>query len=111
MIATDEKRATDRKIMRAPATIVMEDVVPLPAKTLDISLKGMAICFRHKLAVGHMGDISFDVYADGHARTVTCHARVTYCIFSGDSFKVGLQFLAVSPEAARAIGKYMQMHL
>ena len=67
---------------------------------LDFSqlIEGIVDAVDHKLAVGHTGQVTFGLFLDGKGQLVNCRAKVTYCIFSGDQFKIGYQF--INPDAA-----------
>ncbi|HJV03517.1 MAG TPA: PilZ domain-containing protein [Burkholderiaceae bacterium] len=103
-----EQRSSARKIMRAKAVVVMDGMPPQPARTLDIGASGMSLTFEHKLAVGHLGSVSFELFLDGKAQIITCRSKVSYCIFSGDHFKIGYQFVNLDPGALNAITKFLR---
>lgn len=94
--------------MRAKAMVVMDGAPPMLGRTIDISASGMSITFDHKLEAGHMGNVSFELFLDGKARVTTCRSKVVYCIFSGDSFKIGYTFVDLDPSAAAAISKFLR---
>lgn len=94
--------------MRAKAVVAMDGMPPLPARTLDIGASGMSLTFEHKLEVGHLGKVSFELFLDGKAHIVTCRSKVSYCIFSGDHFKIGYQFVNLDPAALNAITRFLR---
>ena len=93
-----EQRAGARKIVRAKAVVVMDGMQPQQGRTIDLCATGLSMTFDHKLAVGHAGQVTFELFLDGKGQLVNCRAKVTYCIFSGDQFKIGYQF--INPDAA-----------
>jgi hypothetical protein len=103
-----EQRSAARKIMRAKAVIVMDGAPPMQGRTLDIGSSGMSITFDHKLEVGHLGNISFELFLDGKAQVMTCRSKVSYCIFSGDSFKIGYLFVNLDAATTAAISKFLR---
>ncbi|MBA5605097.1 PilZ domain-containing protein [Duganella sp. FT3S] len=103
-----EQRSSARKIMRAKAVVAMDGMPPQPARTLDIGASGMSLTFEHKLAVGQLGSVSFELFLDGKAQIITCRSKVSYCIFSGDHFKIGYQFVNLDPTALNAISKFLR---
>jgi hypothetical protein len=105
---TTEQRSSVRKIMRGKAVLVMDGFAPTPARTLDIGMNGMCVGFDHKLEVGQTGKISFEMFLDGKGQLVSCRSKVSYCIFSGDQFKIGFQFIGLEPIAQLAINKYLR---
>lgn len=86
----------------------MDGMAPLPGRTLDISLTGMSLTLGHKLPVGQAGQVSFELFLDGKAQILTCRSKVSYCIFSGDDFKLGFQFLNPDLSAVTAITKFLR---
>jgi hypothetical protein len=94
--------------MRAKAVVVMDGMPPVQARTLDIGATGMSINFDHKLEVGHMGQISFELFLDGKPQVLTCRSKVSYCIFSGDHFKIGYQFINLDMATSTAITKFLR---
>lgn len=94
--------------MRAKAVVVMDGMPPQPGRTLDISSTGLSLTFDHKLAVGHMGQITFELFMDGKGQLVSSRAKVNYCIFSGDHFKIGYTFVNVDSATASVISKFLR---
>lgn len=103
-----DQRSVARKIVRAKAVVVMDGMPPLQGRTIDISAQGLSLNFEHKLGTGHMGQLSFELFIDGKAQLLTCRSKVTYCIFSGDHFKIGYQFLNLDSITASAINKFLR---
>ena len=94
--------------MRAKAVVVMDGMPPVQARTLDIGATGMSLTFEHKLEGGHMGQVSFELFLDGKPQIMTCRSKVSYCIFSGDHFKIGFQFVNLDLNASAAITKFLR---
>jgi len=88
--------------------VVMDGAAPLPGRTLDISATGMSLTLGHKLAVGQGGNVSFELFLDGKPQILTCRSTVSYCIFSGDDFKLGFQFVNLDLSALTAISKFLR---
>jgi hypothetical protein len=94
--------------MRAKAVVVMDGMPPVQARTLDIGATGMSLTFEHKLEVGHLGQVSFELFLDGKPQIMTCRSKVSYCIFSGDHFKIGYQFVNLDLSTSAAITKFLR---
>jgi len=103
-----DQRSVARKIVRAKAVVIMDGMPPLQGRTIDISAQGLSLNFEHKLGTGHMGQLSFELFIDGKAQLLTCRSKVTYCIFSGDHFKIGYQFLNLDSITSSAINKFLR---
>ncbi|OEZ60651.1 PilZ domain-containing protein [Duganella sp. HH105] len=103
-----DQRSVARKIVRAKAVVIMDGMPPLQGRTIDISAQGLSLNFEHKLGTGHMGQLSFELFIDGKAQLLTCRSKVTYCIFSGDHFKIGYQFLNLDSVTSSAITKFLR---
>ena len=94
--------------MRAKAMVVMDGAAPLPGRTLDIGTSGMSVALAHKLPVGMMGQVSFELFLDGKPQIITCRCKVGYCIFSGDDFKIGFVFSNLELSVAASINKFLR---
>lgn len=80
----------------------------MQGRTLDIGASGMSLNFDHKLEVNHLGHVSFELFLDGKAQILTCRSKVSYCIFSGDHFKIGFQFMNLDVAILNAITKFLR---
>jgi len=103
-----DQRSVARKIVRAKAVVVMDGMPPMQGRTIDISAHGLSLNFEHKLEAGHMGQLSFELFIDGKPQVLTCRSKVTYCIFSGDHFKIGFQFLNMDSITTSAVNKFLR---
>ena len=103
-----DQRSGARKIVRSKALVAMDGLQPQLGRTFDIGASGISINFEHKLEVGHLGNVSFELFIDGKAQVLTCRSKVSYCIFSGDHFKIGFQFLALDTATSAAITKFLR---
>jgi hypothetical protein len=103
-----DQRQISRKILRAKAMVVLDGAAPAPARTLDICQSGLSVTLGHMVPAGSMGNVSFEMFIDGKAQIITCRAKVTYCIFSGDDVKVGFQFINPDQATMAAITKFMR---
>jgi hypothetical protein len=97
-----------RKILRVRAMLVMDGGAPTPARTFDLGLAGMSVTTEYQVDVNKTGQVVFEMLVDGKPQIITCKAKVSHCIFSGDHFKVGFVFQPLLPEATAAITKFMR---
>lgn len=103
-----DQRSGARKIVRSKAVVVMDGMSPKQGRTLDISAGAVSITLDHKLATGDIGMVSFELFVEGRAQVVTCQSRVSYCIFSGDHFKIGFQFMNPDLATMATINKFLR---
>lgn len=103
-----DQRQASRKILRAKAMVVLDGAAPTPARTLDICQSGLSLTMGHMVQAGSAGNVSFEMFIDGKPQIITCRAKVSYCIFSGDDVKVGFQFVNPDQVAIAAITKFMR---
>lgn len=103
-----DQRSGARKIVRSKAVLVMDGMPPLQGRTLDISASGLSLTFDHKLATGDIGMVSFELFVEGRAQILSCRSRVNYCIFSGDHFKIGFQFMNPDLATMATINKFLR---
>ena len=97
-----------RKILRVRAMVVIDGGAPIAARTFDLSLGGMSVTTGTRVETGQAGQVVFEMLVDGKPQIITCRAKVSHCIFSGDEFKVGFAFQPLSPEAINAITKFVK---
>lgn len=88
--------------------MVIDGAAPVPARTFDLSLGGMSVTSGSKVEPGQTGQVVFEMLVDGKPQIITCRARVSHCIFSGNEFKVGFVFLPLNADATAAITKFMR---
>lgn len=103
-----DQRHVSRKILRGKAMVVLDGAAAAPARTLDICQSGISLTMGHMVQAGTAGTVSFEMFIDGKPQVITCRAKVTYCIFSGDEVKVGFQFINPEQAALAAITKFMR---
>ena len=97
-----------RKVLRVKAMLVMDGAPAVAARTVDITPSGICLSAGQSLKTGLQGQISFEMYFGGASHIITARAVVTHCIFSGNEFKVGFQFLDLGLAALTTISKYMR---
>ena len=103
-----DQRSGARKIVRAKAVVVMDGLPPQQGRTMDLSTNGLSLTFEHKLEAGHMGVVSFELFVDGKAHILSVRSKVNYCIFSGDHFKIGFQFMSPDAATMATINKFLR---
>ncbi|WBS05044.1 PilZ domain-containing protein [Pseudoduganella sp. SL102] len=103
-----DQRQGVRKILRVRAMVVIDGAAPVPARTFDLSLGGMSVTSGSKVEPGQTGQVVFEMLVDGKPQIITCRAKVSHCIFSGNEFKVGFVFLPLNADATAAITKFMR---
>jgi hypothetical protein len=103
-----DQRQGVRKILRVRAMLVLDGAAPVPARTFDLGLAGMSVVSASKVEVGKSGQVVFEMLVDGKPQIITCRAKVSHCIFSGNEFKVGFVFQPLAPDATAAITKFVR---
>jgi hypothetical protein len=103
-----DQRSGARKIVRAKAVVVMDGMQPLQGRTIDVNATGLSLTFEHKLAVGQTGEMSFELFVEGKGQILTTRVKVTYCIFSGDHFKIGYQFMGPDMAFMATLNKFLR---
>lgn len=112
VIPAIDKRLEDRRSLRVSATVMVSPTQSFEVRTMDISSGGMAICAAANPRTGTQFDISFQIPNKTQGSTpVQVRVRVAYSVLSRDQdgFKIGLQFVHLSPDSATTIGRYI-MH-
>jgi hypothetical protein len=55
-----------------------------------------------------MGQVSFELFVDGKGQILSTRAKVNYCIFSGDHFKIGYQFMNPDMAFMATLNKFLR---
>ena len=103
-----DQRKSPRKILRGKGMLILDGTPAIAARTLDISASGLSVMVVQPLQMGQLGRITFEMYIDSKSHIITARASIAYCMFSGNEFKVGLQFVALELPALTAVEKYMR---
>ncbi len=103
-----DQRQGARKILRVRAMVVIDRDAPFAARTFDLGLAGMSVTAGTKVEAGQAGQVVFEMLVDGKPQIITCRAKVSHCIFSGNEFKIGFVFLPLTPEATNAITRFVR---
>lgn len=103
-----DQRSGARKIVRAKAVVVMDGMPPFQGRTIDVNAAGLSLTADHKLAVGQAGEMTFELFVEGKAQLLTTRIKVTYCIFSGDQFKIGYQFMVPDMAFMATLNKFLR---
>ena len=103
-----DQRKSTRKILKTRAMLAMEGEAPFVGRTVDVSDNGVSISVSHPLLVGQAGQVGFDLLLDGKPTPISARAKVMYCIFSNDEFKVGFQFLNLELSAMTARARFLR---
>ena len=104
----NEQRQTQRKVLKVKALIVPEGGSPLVARTVDVSSSGMCVSVSAPIELGTHSQLRFDLLVDGKPNTIEVRSKVSYCILSGDEFKVGFQFVNLDLSSMTALAKYLR---
>jgi hypothetical protein len=86
----------------------MDGMQPFQGRTIDVNATGLSLTADHKLGVGQTGEMSFELFVEGRAQLLTTRVKVTYCIFSGDHFKIGYQFAVPDMAFMATLNKFLR---
>lgn len=104
MIPGSNRRIHPRKVLRAPAKVVLPGQAPRDSKTWDLGIDGMSLMSPKPIAPGTKCEVSFDLPVGGKIMPVIAPVKVLYCSFSGpDGFKVGTAFGDLDDESREAV--------
>ena len=104
----NEQRTTQRKVLKVKALVAPEAGAAVAARTVDISSSGMCVSVADPMAVGATAHVRFDLLVDGKPNTIQVKSRVTYCILSGNEFKVGFTFLNLDLSSMTTLAKFLR---
>lgn len=99
-----DRRLSPRKVMQVQARVRVEEAAPLDVQTVDLSHHGVSITSSRQLNVGQECIVELGVSVPEIANPPVLRAAVCYCSRMREGeFRIGLQFTAVSIEAAELI--------
>lgn len=104
----NEQRSTQRKVVKVKALVALEGGAAVAARTVDISASGMCVSVADPMAVGASAQVRFDLLVEGRPNTIQVKSRATYCILSGNEFKVGLTFLNLDLSSMTTLAKFLR---
>jgi c-di-GMP-binding flagellar brake protein YcgR len=104
-IAHPNLRQTTRKILRCKALVRMESGEILTGKTLDISVGGLCLVLENSLLEKVLCEVRLEFFLEGKPTRIQSKTRVVSCICTNQTYRVGLQFLALDSKQNDIIGK------
>lgn len=105
---SEDQRKSARKVLKTKALFVKEGEAPLAGRTGDVSVNGVSINLPRPVAVGEEGYVRFDILVDGTFIPISGRAKVMYCIFSNNEFKIGFQFVKLEVSATTALSRFLR---
>jgi c-di-GMP-binding flagellar brake protein YcgR len=105
-----DRRRDERRLFRGGALWAPAGSSPMQARTLDLSLTGIALVSQINPTIGCRCRVRFALPThEGASLTVDMIARVVRASFSGaeDGFRVGIEFDSLEPEAERALKRFV----
>jgi hypothetical protein len=102
--AATDRRLGPRKVIQVLARVRVEGAAPLDVQTADLSHHGVSITSPLQLNVGQECFVELGVSVPEIANPPALRAAVRYCSRMREGeFRIGMQFTAVSIEAAELI--------
>jgi c-di-GMP-binding flagellar brake protein YcgR len=97
----NNRRGSDRKVVRLRASVSLPGDRTFEAHTVDISSGGACIVAPYQLTAGQQCVIHLELSACGSDHKMQLVGRVCYCNRSGTSqFRVGMRFVQLDDTAA-----------
>lgn len=75
----------------------------MAGKTIDISDTGVGVLLPAALPPGQIGEMHIQMLSFGEMVAVRAKFIAVHCVLSHDEFRLGLQFLGMSPQMRKAI--------
>lgn len=107
-----QRRAQERRPLRAQAQLRLTEARVITVHTFDISSGGLGLVSPTNLQVGSNCIVSLPLPDSQHTKAVAkMLAEVSHCIFTSaeGAFKVGLRFIEVPPDSAALISRYLSV--
>ncbi len=103
-VIANNRRESDRKVVRLRATVSLPGDRTFEAHTVDISSGGACIVAPYQLTTGQQCVIHLELSACGSDHKIRLMGRICYCNGSGAAqFRVGMRFVQLDDTAASFI--------
>ena len=104
----NEQRQAQRKVLKVKALMTPEGRESIPVRTIDIAANGMCVTAPVPLGAHAVADLAFELFFEGKANPYQIRAKVSYCILSGDEFKIGFQFVNLPLSSMTMLARYLR---
>jgi hypothetical protein len=104
----NEQRTSPRKVLKTRAVVAFDGAQPLVSRTIDVGANGVCISHPAPIQPGRACELSFDLLIDGKLSTIMTRSKASYCILSGDAYKIGFQFVNLDLAAMTLLAKFLR---
>ena len=104
----NEQRQAQRKVLKVKCMLKPEGREAIPARTVDIAANGICVTSPVPLGSHATADVDFDLFFEGKVNPFHIRAKVSYCILSGNEFKVGFQFVNLPLSGMTLLARYLR---
>ncbi|MDB5918369.1 MAG: PilZ protein [Massilia sp.] len=104
----NEQRTSPRKVLKTRALVAFAGDQPLIARTVDVGANGICLSYQSPIQPGRVCELSFDLFIDGKASTISTRSKASYCILSGGEYKIGFQFVNLDLAAMSLLAKFLR---
>jgi hypothetical protein len=104
----NEQRTSLRKPLKARAVVAFDGAAPLVVRTVDVGANGVCVHYPAPIQPGRACELCFDLAFDGKATTIKTRSKATYCILSGDVYKIGFQFVNLDLASMTLLAKFLR---
>lgn len=105
-----DRRTAERRTFRTKAVAVINENQVFQVRTLNLSVRGIAVVSHRNIPIGTVISLRFIVPMKvGDSTSIQVQAIVVHSVFSNelDEFNIGLAFIDLSPTDAAAIGSFL----
>ena len=98
-----ELRRAARMPLRCTMALTLDCGKSMAGKTVDISDTGVGVLLPAAVRPGQIGQMQIQMLSFGEMVVVRAKFIAVHCVLSHDEFRLGLQFLGMSPQMRKAI--------
>lgn len=104
----NEQRQALRKQLKVKCVLTPEGQGAIQARTVDIAANGMCVTSPVPLPSHATAELDFELFFEGKANPFHIRAKASYCILSGNEFKVGFQFVNVPLSGMTMLARFLR---
>lgn len=104
----EEQRKTERKMVKVKTLVKLDGGEAIMGRSFDLADSGVGVLLDVPLKTGTQARVSIGLLVNGVASPIHTQARVQYCIFSNNEYRIGFQFLQLEPATATTLARFLR---
>jgi c-di-GMP-binding flagellar brake protein YcgR len=102
-----DRRISERKLCRVSGLLHTEGYAPMRIRTVDLSIKGIAILLPVALPHGTICDLHFHLHVNNLLKAFSAKVQISNSVFLCADVRAGCRFLHVDDNSKRTLQDFM----